>query len=153
MGRSYGVMMVAVALVLVLVAPSVPARGVLLESPQEDTGMPLFPRRAAAFYTAAYGVGGARITVYYTNRELEIPGFSDSETCGDYSLNHIDDPDYEVRYLSIEGEHVFFLWDGMDQEGEVGLCSYIPSFAERYEFFALSFPDDLHSRLPAVIRN
>ena len=134
-----------------VVAPAT-ARGVLLDSPQEETGMPLFPQRAGAFYSAAYGIDGARVAVYFRDREIEVPEFSGSETCGGYTLQSVEDPHFEVRYLNIEDEHVFFLWDsGSGGEAIVDLCAYIPSFAERYSFFARNFPDDLRSRLPAVI--
>ena len=143
----------AMALVLVLVAPPAPARGVLLESPREDSGMPLFPQQAGAFYAASYGVGGNRVEVYYSDRELNVPALSDSESCGGYTLGHIDDPDFAVRYVGIEDEHVFFLWEeAMSESGrEVDICAYIPSFAERYSFFARNFRGDLRSRLPGII--
>ncbi|MFP4644900.1 MAG: hypothetical protein ACLFM0_11140 [Spirochaetales bacterium] len=126
--------------------------------------MPLFPQQAGAFYSARYEVDGRRVTVYYSDRELSVPAFSDSETCGEYTLGHIEDPDFTVRYLNIEDEHIFFTWDDTageqrsessdsqrESESDVDLCAYVPSFSERYEFFATSFPSEMSSRLPAVI--
>ncbi len=146
------VLLIAVAIVFVLVTSAAYARGVLLEGPESSAGMPLFPRRTGAFYSAGYGINGVRVTVYYSDRELDVPEFSDSEACGGYTLHTIEDADFEVRYLSIEGEHVFFLWEPPpESDAEMGLCGYIPSFADRYAFFARNFPSDLHSRLPAII--